>query len=160
MQVLGAASFADLVEPRAQRFVGWWTDEEGVSQCAQVKTGAADEQWNASAAFDLFDLLRGLACPFDGRVIDVRTDEVYEVMWNTFAFVEWDFCGGYFDLFVDLDRVTVDYLAVDFEGDIDAESALAGGGWAYDSEHANEYNEPEDDKQNEAGEELVTCEVH
>ena len=65
-------------------------------------------------------------------------------MWDVAALVERDFSGGYLDLLVDLDRITVDYLAVYFEGDVDAELAFPGGGWADDGKHASEYNEPEE----------------
>src|ERR1044071_6219917 len=89
-----------------------------------------------TAALDLFDLLRGFAGPFDGGVVDVGGDEVDQVMRDASSFVERDFGGGNFDLFVDLDRITVDYLAVYFEGAVDAERAFAGGGWTSDGEHA------------------------
>jgi len=73
-------------------------------------------------------------------------------MWDAFALVEGNFSGSDFDLFVDLDRITVDYLAVDFEGDLDAERALARRCWTDDRKHANEYNQPEENEQYEAGE--------
>ena len=45
-------------------------------------------------------------------------------MWDAFAFVGWYFRGGYLDLFVDLDRIAVDYFAVEVQGDFDSEVLL------------------------------------
>src|SRR4051794_8889816 len=134
--MFGSPFFANLIEATTQRFVGRWTDEEWLSQSAEIETRAADEKRDAPAAFDLLDLLCGLASPFDGGVVDVWRDEVDQVMWNPMTFVERDFGSGYLNFFVDLDRITVDYLAVYFEGDVDPERAFPGSGWAYDGEHA------------------------
>jgi hypothetical protein len=65
-------------------------------------------------------------------------------MWDALAFFEWNFRGRYLNLFVDLDRITVDYLAVNLQRDIDYQRAFAGGCWADDGKHADEYNEPEE----------------
>ena len=75
---------------------------------------------------------RRFAGPFTGGVVDVRRDEIDQVMRDAFALFERDFGGGDLDLFVDLDRITVDDFAVEFEGDFDSERAFAGSGWADD----------------------------
>src|SRR5829696_5400417 len=102
--------FAASGETLAKRFIGWWTYEQWLPQRTQIETCTADEQWHATAAFDLFDLLCSFARPFAGRVVDVWRDEIDQVMRNAFAFVEWHFSGGDLDLVIDLDGVAVDDL--------------------------------------------------
>jgi hypothetical protein len=46
-------------------------------------------------------------------------------MWNTLALFERHFGGGDLNFFVDLDRVAVDDLAVELEGDFNSECAFA-----------------------------------
>ena len=126
-----------------------------MAQRAQVETRAADEQWNAAAVFDLFDLFCCFAGPFAGGVIDIRRDEIDQVMRDAFAFVERNFRCGYLDLLVDLDRVAVDDLAVELQRDFNSESALAGRGWTDDrddwvSEGTKEYNRPDEESNKSA----------
>ena len=134
MEVFGAVFVAQMIQPLAQGFVCWWAYEEWLADGAEVETGAADEEWNTAAAFDLFDLVCSFASPFAGGVVDVRRDKIDQVMRDAFAFLEWDFRGGYLDLFIDLDRITVDDLAVEVQGDFDSESAFAGGSGTDDSD--------------------------
>src|SRR6185369_12775546 len=72
VQVFGPTSFADLIETATQRFVCCWTDEEWLSQCAEIETRAADQKWDAPTTLDFFDLLCGLAGPLDSGVVDRR----------------------------------------------------------------------------------------
>ena len=55
-------------------------------------------------------------------------------MWDAFALVQRYFGGGYLDLFVDLDRIAVDDLAVELQGDFDSECAFAGGSGTNDGD--------------------------
>lgn len=123
--MFGPAFFAASGETLAQRFVSWWTGEKRSSQRSQIETGAADEQRYATTAFDFLDLLCRFASPFAGGVVDVRRDEINQVVRDAFALVERHLGGSDLDLFVDLDGVAVDDLAVELEGDFDSESAFA-----------------------------------
>src|SRR5690349_19460766 len=114
VQVFWAMFFAASGETLAQRFVSRWTYKKRLSQRAQVETCAADEQRHTTAAFDFLDLLRRLASPFAGGVVDVRRDEVDQVMRDALALVERHFGSGDLNLFVDLDGIAVDDLAVEF----------------------------------------------
>src|SRR5689334_19649439 len=90
MKMFATMPLADAVETAAELFIGLRADEEWFAQRAQVETGAADEQRNAAATLDLFDCSRCFASPFDGRVIDVRRDEVDQVMGNALSFLDGD----------------------------------------------------------------------
>ena len=123
--MFGPAFFAASGETPAQRFVSWWTSKQWLPQRTQIKTCAANEQRYATATFDLVDLLRRFTGPFAGGVVDVWRDEINQVMRDAFAFVEWHFSGGDLNLFIDLDGIAVDDLAVELEGDFDSECAFA-----------------------------------
>jgi hypothetical protein len=69
-----------------------------------------------------------------GGVVDLRRDEVDQVMRNAFALFERDFGCGDLDLFVDLYGVAVDDLAVERERYFDSECAFAGCGWTNDGD--------------------------
>jgi hypothetical protein len=125
VQEFSAVSFANLIEATTQGFVCLWTDEEWLSQCAEVETSAADEERDVTTTLDLFDLCHCFAGPFDTGVVDVGRDEVDQVMWDASSFIEGNFGGPDFDLLINLNRITVDYLAVYFEGDIDSEFTFA-----------------------------------
>src|SRR5688500_17820907 len=117
--------FAAFGETLAQRFVSWWTRKKWLPQGAQIETRSPYKQRNTSAAFDFIDLLCRFARPFAGGVVDVRRDEIDQMMWDAFALLERHFGGGNLDLFVDLDGVAVDDFAVELEGDFDPECAFA-----------------------------------
>ena len=123
--MFGPAVFAASSETLAQRFVSWWTSKKGLSERSQVETCAADEQRHTSTAFDFLDLLRRFAGPFAGGVVDVRRDEIDQMMRGAFALFERHFSGGDLDLFVDLDGVAVNDFAVELESDFDPECAFA-----------------------------------
>ena len=107
-----AMLFAAPSETLAQRFVRWWTDEERLSQRSQIETRSPHKQRNTTAAFDFFDPLCRFAGPFARRVVDVRGDEIDQMMRDALALVERYLSGGDLDFFVDLDGVAVDDLAV------------------------------------------------
>ena len=154
--MFGTMLFSNPVETATKALVGRGANEERLSQCSQVKTSATDEQRHASATLDFVDLYRSFTRPFDGGVVDVRRDKVDQVMWDAFTFFERDFSGGDLDLLINLDRVAVDYLAVDLQGDFDTERAFAGGCRTNDSEHAKEYNDPDEGKHQQSADDLVT----
>jgi hypothetical protein len=134
VQVFWTMSLANACETPAERFVSVGTDEEGLTQCTQVETGAADEEWDTATVFDLFDFLSGFARPFTGGVIDVWRNKIDQVMGDALALFQRDFGRGDLDLLIDLDRITVDDLAVKLEGDFDSECAFAGGSWTNDGD--------------------------
>jgi hypothetical protein len=156
MKMFGTMLFSNPVETVTKALVGWRTNEEGLSERSQVKTSAADEQRHTATTLDFVDLYCSFTRPFDGGVIDVRRDKVDQVMWDAFTFFERDFGGGDLDLLINLDRVAVDYLAVDLQGDFDTERAFAGGCGTNDSEHAEEYNDPDEGKHQQPADDLVT----
>ena len=90
--------FANPVEALAKRFVSWRTYEQRLPERSQVKTGTADEYRNATATFNLFDLVRRLARPFTGGVVDVGRDKIDQVMRNSLAFLERHLGGRDLDL--------------------------------------------------------------
>src|SRR5689334_8695729 len=51
---------------------------------------------------------------------------------HAFAFGYWNFGGRDLDILIDLDRVAIDDLAVEGEGDFDSERAFAARSWADD----------------------------
>src|SRR5688572_10380620 len=104
--------FAASGETPAKRFVGWWTSKQWLPQGTQIESCPADEHRHTTATLDFLDLLCRFAGPFAGGVVDFWRDEVDQVMRDALALVEWHFSGGDLDLFIDLDGVAVDDLAV------------------------------------------------
>ena len=96
-----------------------------MSQGSQIETGATDEQRYATAPFDLLDLQCRFAGPFAGGVVNLRRDEVDQVVRDALALVERHFGSSDLDLFVDLEGVAVNDFAIEFEGDFDSECAFA-----------------------------------
>ena len=125
VNVFGSVLFANAVEALAKRIVSWGTYEQGLTERSQVKTGAADEYRDATTAFNLFDLIRRLACPLAGGVVDVGRNKVDQMVGNSLALLEGHFSGRDLDLLIDLDRIAIDNLAVDFEGNFNPESAFS-----------------------------------
>jgi predicted NAD/FAD-dependent oxidoreductase len=70
VQVFGPMFFANLIEATTEGLVSLWTDEEWLSQCAEIEASAADEDWNASTTLDFLDRFRCFARPFARGVVD------------------------------------------------------------------------------------------
>ena len=125
MQVLGAAPFAHTIQPPSQRFISLWADEERAAQRAQIKSGAANEEWNTGAAFNLFNFFSGFAGPLDRGVVDRRRNKVDQVVRYAFAFLKRDFRSCYLYFLINLNGVAVDDLAIECERNFDPERTFS-----------------------------------
>src|SRR6266851_164162 len=130
MKMLRSVGFACMREARPKFFISRRTGKERLTQGSQVKAGATHQENALMARFDLFNLFRGGARPIRSREIDLRRNEIYQVVGNAIAFWQWNLRGRDLDLLIDLNRVAVDDLSTQTQGQLDSQRALAGSGRA------------------------------
>src|SRR6185503_11069454 len=116
MKMFGAVTFADGRKAATQIFISRRTGKKRAAQGPKIKAGAACKNRQIVALFDLVNLCGGFSRPITGCVIDMRRNEVDQVMRHSTAFVRWNFCGSNLNPLVYLDRITIDDFAVEFEG--------------------------------------------
>src|SRR4029079_14847518 len=96
--------------------------KQRLPQRSKVKSGAADENGNLAARFDLSDLCRRTPCPIRRRIIYLGRNVTDKMVRHAAHFFDSGFCRRDLDLLVNLDRITVDNLTSDAQRKLDTES--------------------------------------
>src|SRR5262245_5275216 len=124
MQTLRALTSCDLLEPRAQAFVGRGTWKQASGQGAVVKAGSTHEDGQAPPAMDVTNRplsVLGEAC----RRIDLDwIGDIDQMMWNAPPLFERELVGADIEPPVDGSGIAIDDLAVEQRGKRQAEGAL------------------------------------
>jgi hypothetical protein len=133
--MLCAASRPDACQTRAQLFIGRRTRKERLSQRTQVKARAAHEDRETTASLNLNEFRQRRFSPSARREVDVRRNEVEQMMRHAASLCQRHFRRRDLDLLIDLYGVAVDDLAIEAQRQFDAEFAFTGSCWSRDSDN-------------------------
>jgi hypothetical protein len=127
MQVPRPSGFQKPPEPFAEGGVGPGTLKQGLNKGPQVEPSSADK-YRETATSHYF-LYSGLGSPgvFTRGEIFGWVGYINQMMWYRALVLLWDFCGGYVQTAIHLDRIKVDDFAAQPERQLDAQIALTGG---------------------------------
>src|SRR6476469_5808226 len=101
--MLASMHFMDRPQSLPQRDICRGTLKERMSQRPEVKSRTAHKDWHFAPGFDLDDLLRRIASPIRGRIVDVWIHIIDQVMRHATRLFDGWLCGGDLDALVDLD---------------------------------------------------------
>ncbi len=135
MKVLRSVTLPQLVDSATNIFIGLGTLKKRITQRAQIQTGAAYKYWQARSSFYVFNLKRGFTRPIARCVVDVRRNEIDEVMRDPSTFCNRDLGSGNLNTLINLHRIAVNNLAAKSQSYFDSQRALAGSRRANDREN-------------------------
>jgi len=125
VEMFGAAGFAYSRQALTQLLVSRRTGKEWLAQSSQVKAGTTDQEHDVAARFDLFNLFASRSGPVSSSEINLWRNEVQQVMWNSAPFGDGHFCSRDLNVLIDLNRIAVDDLATQAQGEFNAQLAFS-----------------------------------
>jgi hypothetical protein len=111
MKIHGTPALANLTNSPANVLIRLWTGKKRITPGAKIESGATDEYWYQTTAFNVLDLCDRFARPLTSSVVYFRRDKINQVMRNAFPFFERNFGSGDLNSLVNLHGVAVNDLA-------------------------------------------------